>query len=75
ATLDTGGQLHLTRQGLTPCKMHQALLDALTPGSPSKFLMAAFLLRSAKKVTAEICPVQPFVRAIFVLVPSFRLTM
>uniref|UniRef100_A0A486XLZ5 Uncharacterized protein n=2 Tax=Rheinheimera TaxID=67575 RepID=A0A486XLZ5_9GAMM len=37
--------------------------------------MAAFLLRSAKKVTAEICPVQPFVRAIFVLVPSFRLTM
>ena len=30
ATLDTGGWLNLTRQGLTPCKMHQALLDALT---------------------------------------------
>jgi hypothetical protein len=30
ATLDTGGWLSLTRQGLTPCKMHQALLDALT---------------------------------------------
>ncbi|WP_435274350.1 hypothetical protein ACMAZF_07525 [Psychrobium sp. nBUS_13] len=24
ATLDTGGWLYLTRQGLTPCKMHQA---------------------------------------------------
>ena len=24
ATLDTGGWLDLTRQGLTPCKMHQA---------------------------------------------------
>ncbi|MBQ0731425.1 MAG: hypothetical protein KBT75_12035 [Oleispira antarctica] len=30
ATLDTGGWLNLTRQGLAPCKMHQALLDALT---------------------------------------------
>ena len=25
ATLDTGGWLDLTRQGLAPCKMHQAL--------------------------------------------------
>ncbi len=24
ATLDTGGRLDLTRQGLSPCKMHQA---------------------------------------------------
>ncbi len=31
ATLDTGGWLNLTRQGLAPCKMHQASLDALTP--------------------------------------------
>ena len=31
ATLDTGGWLNLTWQGLTPCKMHQASLDALTP--------------------------------------------
>ena len=31
ATLDTGGWLNLTRQGLPPCKMHQASLDALTP--------------------------------------------
>jgi hypothetical protein len=31
ATLDTGDWLSLTRQGLTPCKMHQASLDALTP--------------------------------------------
>ena len=31
ATLDTGGWLNLTWQGLTPCKMHQALLDALKP--------------------------------------------
>ena len=30
ATLDTGDGLNLTRQGLAPCKMHQALLDALT---------------------------------------------
>ena len=35
----------------------------LTPGSPSKFLMAAFVRRFAQKVTAEICPVQPFVYA------------
>jgi hypothetical protein len=32
-----------------------------TPGSPSKFLMAAFVRLFAQKVTAEICPVQPFV--------------
>ena len=30
ATLDTGGWLTLSRQGLSPCKMHQALLGALT---------------------------------------------
>jgi len=30
ATLDTGGWLTLTRQGLAPCKMHQASLGALT---------------------------------------------
>jgi len=30
ATLDTGGWLILSRQGLSPCKMHQALLGALT---------------------------------------------
>ncbi len=30
ATLDTGGWLTLTRQGLPPCKMHQASLGALT---------------------------------------------
>ena len=34
---------------------------SLTPGSPSKFLMAAFVRVFAQKVTAEICPVQPFV--------------
>lgn len=31
ATLDTGGWLTLTRQGLEPCKMHRASLGALTP--------------------------------------------
>jgi hypothetical protein len=31
ATLDTGGWLNLTWQGLTPCKTHQALLDTPTP--------------------------------------------
>jgi len=30
ATLDTGGWLTLSRQGLAPCKMHQASLGALT---------------------------------------------
>jgi len=30
ATLDTGGWLALSRQGLAPCKMHQASLGALT---------------------------------------------
>jgi hypothetical protein len=34
ATLDTGGWLDLTRQGLSPCKMHQASLGALTYYSP-----------------------------------------
>jgi hypothetical protein len=33
ATLDTGGWLALARQGLAPCKTHQALLGALTPHS------------------------------------------
>ena len=31
ATLDTGGWLARTRQGLSPCKAHQASLGALTP--------------------------------------------
>ena len=31
ATLDTGGWLDLTRQGLPPCKVHQASLGALMP--------------------------------------------
>lgn len=30
ATLDTGGWLNLTGQGLAPCKVHQASLGALT---------------------------------------------
>ncbi len=33
ATLDTGGWLDLTGQGLAPCKVHQASLGALTPSS------------------------------------------
>ncbi len=32
ATLATGGWLALTRQGLSPCKTHQASLGTLTPG-------------------------------------------
>ena len=31
ATLDTGDWLSLTRQGLSPCKMHQALLGTQRP--------------------------------------------
>ncbi len=34
----------------------------LTPSSPSKFLMAAFVLILVQKVTAKICPVQLFVK-------------
>ena len=30
ATLDMGGWLSLTQQGLTPCQKHQALLGVLT---------------------------------------------
>jgi hypothetical protein len=30
ATLNTGDSLGLARQGLSPCKMHQACLGALT---------------------------------------------
>jgi len=41
-----------------------ALMVKLTPGSPSKFLMADFVRILAQKVIAEICPVQPFVRLI-----------
>jgi len=33
ATLDTGCWLGFTRQGLAPCKRHQAVLGALTPRS------------------------------------------
>jgi len=36
-------------------------LKTITPGSPREFLMAAFVHLSAQKVTAQICPVQPFV--------------
>lgn len=32
ATLNTGGWLTLSRQGLAPCKMHQASLGALIAG-------------------------------------------
>ena len=46
----------------TICGFSPSRIIHLTPGSPSKFLMAAFLRVFAKKVTAEICPVQPFVR-------------
>jgi hypothetical protein len=46
-------------------------LGRLTPGSPSKFLMAAFLGVFAKKVTAEICTVQPFVIALHMLLLLF----
>ena len=35
----------------------------LTPGSPGKFLMAAFVRPYAQRVTAEIYPVQLIVRA------------
>lgn len=41
------------------------MFGVLTPGSPSKFLMAAFVRIFAQKVTAEICPVQPFVMHVF----------
>ena len=35
----------------------------ITPGSPGKFLMAAFVRPYAQRVTAEIYPVQLIVRA------------
>jgi hypothetical protein len=40
-------------------------IKPLTPGSPSKFLMAAFVRVFAQKVTAEICPVEPLVKQKF----------
>ena len=42
ATLDTGGWLNLTWQGLTPCKMHQASLDALTLATTARWLGGVF---------------------------------
>jgi len=38
AILDTDGWLTLIRQGLAPCKMHQASLGALTSKSAARFL-------------------------------------
>jgi hypothetical protein len=37
-------------------------IQLITPGSPGKFLMAAFVRFHAQKVTAEIYPVQPLVK-------------
>ena len=33
STLDTGGGLDLSRQGLSPCKIRQALPSAITPST------------------------------------------
>jgi hypothetical protein len=44
ATLDTGGWLGLTRQGLSPCKMHQASLDALTLKTAARSRVRLLLL-------------------------------
>jgi hypothetical protein len=44
---------------------------ALTPGSPGKFLLAAFVRPHAQKVTAEIYPLQLIVRATAHLKNSF----
>ena len=41
ATLDTGGWLTLSRQGLAPCKMHQASLGALTLELCGAFVFAS----------------------------------
>ena len=41
ATLDTGGWLNLTRQGLSPCKRRQASLGALTISSPNSGRMTS----------------------------------
>jgi hypothetical protein len=38
------------------------MLYLLTPASASKFLLAAFVRIFAQKVTAEICPMQVFVK-------------
>ncbi|MCU7936737.1 MAG: hypothetical protein KZQ99_18000, partial [Candidatus Thiodiazotropha sp. (ex Dulcina madagascariensis)] len=43
ATLDTGGWLALTRQGLPPCKIHQASLGALTHDELDKLYWGAGL--------------------------------
>jgi hypothetical protein len=51
ATLDTGDGLNLTRQGLAPCKMHQALLDALTPPATAGVNWLLFCAFFAKKKT------------------------
>tara|TARA_B110000211_G_scaffold128367_2_gene147499 strand:+ start:6663 stop:6839 length:177 start_codon:yes stop_codon:yes gene_type:complete len=49
-------------------------IKALTPASTSKFLLAAFVRVFAQKVTAEICPMQVFVRlyATTRSIPYFR---
>jgi hypothetical protein len=41
ATLDTGGWLALTRQGLSPCKIRQASLGAITLEVSGAALFAA----------------------------------
>ena len=53
--------LHAIRAKILIENCFKIFIHTLTPGSPSKFLMAAFVRVFAQKVTAEICPVQPFV--------------
>jgi len=54
ATLDTGGWLNLSGQGLAPCKVHQASLGALTSqitGRPERRLSCAIM--SVAKCTTQ----------------------
>jgi hypothetical protein len=39
-----------------------SIIKNVTPASTSKFLLAAFVRVFAQKMTAEICPMQVFVR-------------
>ncbi len=63
ATLDTGGWLDLTRQGLSPCKMHQASLGTLTP----QFTDGVWwrFLCSAQNVTAHGVPQDCLVQCVY----------
>ena len=58
ATLDTGGRLALTRQGLSPCKMHQASTWRSNVKLSGVFFFGSFCAILHKKNQRKIGPLK-----------------